>query len=155
MTTLEKIQDFLGEHRLAIVGVSQKPHDFSRVLFREFHQRGYDVVPVNPAAKEIDGQPCFASVLDVQPPVSAVLLMTTSAVTETVTKDCVSAGVGRVWMYRAGSGGGAVNDTAVELCESNGISVIPGECPLMFLPGTGLLHRAHGWVKRIMGSYPS
>jgi predicted CoA-binding protein len=154
MNTLEGIHEFLRQKRLAIVGVSQKPQDFSRKLFREFQKRGYDVVPVNPAARDIEGQPCFASVRDVQPPVSAVLLMTNPATTEVVTRDCAEAGVLWVWMYRAGGTGGAVNIKAVQFCESKGITVIPGECPMMFLPDTAWFHRFHGWVKKIAGSYP-
>jgi len=153
MTTLERIQEFLGQRRLAIVGVSQQPQDFSRTLFREFRSRGYDVVPVNPAAREIEGQPCFASVREIQPPVSNVLLMTAPAVTEAVARDCADSGVQRVWMFRSG-GTGSVSAEAVRFCESKGIAVIPGECPFMFLPGGAWFHRLHGWVKKIAGSYP-
>jgi predicted CoA-binding protein len=153
MSRLGLIKEFLGQKRLAVVGVSQRPQDFSRALFREFRSRGYDVVPVNPAAREIEGQPCFANVRDVQPPVSTVLLMTSPAVSEAVVRDCADAGVQRVWMFRGG-GTGAVSAEAVGFCESKGIAVIPGECPFMFLPEGAWFHRLHGWVKKIAGSYP-
>ena len=153
MTVMERIQDFLGEKRFAIVGVSQSPKDFSRTLFREFRERGYDPVPVNPAAPEIEGQPCFPRVQDIQPPVDGVLLMTSPSVTDAVVRDCAEAGIKRVWMYRAG-GRGAVTAAAVEFCESSGISVIPGECPLMFLPGGAWFHRFHGLVKKVAHTYP-
>jgi predicted CoA-binding protein len=153
MSRLGLIKEFLGQKRLAVVGVSQRPQDFSRALFREFRSRGYDVVPVNPAAQEIEGQPCFANVRDVQPPVSTVLLMTSPAVSEAVVRDCADAGVQRVWMFRGG-GAGAVSAEAVGFCESKGIAVIPGECPFMFLPGGAWFHRLHGWVRKIAGSYP-
>jgi hypothetical protein len=39
MTVMERIQDFLGQKRFAIVGVSRRPKDFSRVLLREFRQK--------------------------------------------------------------------------------------------------------------------
>src|SRR5256885_15710176 len=107
MTVMERIQDFLGQKRFAIVGVSQSPKDFSRALFREFRERGYDPVPVNPAAREIEGQPCFPCLQEIQPPVDAVLLMTSPAVTDTVVRDCAEAGIKLVWMYRAGGRGGA------------------------------------------------
>ena len=71
MTIMERIQDFLGQKRFAIVGVSQSPKDFSRALFREFRERGYEPVPVNPAAREIEGQPCFPRLQEIQPPVEA------------------------------------------------------------------------------------
>jgi predicted CoA-binding protein len=153
MSNLKQIQEFLGQKRLAIAGVSQQPKDFSRSLFREFQARGYDTVPVNPVAQEIDGQRCFARVQEIQPPVDGVLLMTSPKVTETVVRDCAEAGIKRVWMYRA-AGSGAVSVEALQFCAANGISVIPGECPFMFFPGAGWGHRFHGWVKKIAGAYP-
>ena len=48
MTDIERIRDFLAQPRLAIVGVSREPLDFSRRLLREFRQAGYDTVAVNP-----------------------------------------------------------------------------------------------------------
>ena len=153
MTTMNQIQDFLGQKRFAIVGVSRTPQDFSRAVFREFLERGYDAVPVNPEVREIDGQPCFASLFDVAPPVDSVLLMTSPAVTGTVVQDCAATRVKRVWMHR-GAGMGAVSAKAVEFCKSKSISVIPGECPLMFLPGGSWFHGFHGFLRKITGAYP-
>lgn len=123
------------------------------MLFHEFLARGYDAVPVNPATQEIEGRRCYASVREITPPVDGVLLMTAPAVTDAVVRDCAAAGVKRVWMYRA-VGKGAVSVDAVAFCESNGISVIPGECPFMFLPGASWLHRFHGLVRQVTGGYP-
>ena len=153
MSSMALVQDFLGQKRLAVVGVSRKPEDFSRKLFCELRDRGYDVVPVNPEADEIDGKKCFAHLQDIQPPVDGALLMTSPAVSEKVVQECVSSGVRRVWMYRA-SGAGAVSSQALQFCESHGISVVPGECPLMFLPEGSWFHRLHGVVRKITGKYP-
>ena len=154
MTPMNLIQDFLRQKRFAMVGVSRAPEEFSRALFREFRQRGYDAVPVNPEAREIDGQPCFARLEDVEPPVDSVLLVTSPPVTDTLVRECAAAGVKRVWMHRGG-GQGAVSDSAVKFCEANGIAVIPGECPFMFLAGSSWFHRFHGVLKKITGSYPN
>jgi uncharacterized protein len=153
MTSMQQIQDFLGLKRFAFVGVSRQPKDFSRILFREFLARGYQAVPVNPDAGEIDGQPCFARLQEIQPPVDGVLFMTAPAVTDTLVRDCEGAGIKRVWMFR-GAGAGAATAEAVQFCESHGIPVIPGECPFMYLPGGAWYHRFHGFVKKITGSYP-
>jgi hypothetical protein len=150
--SLETIQDFLAQKRIAMVGVSRNPRDFSVMLFKELVSRGYDVVPVNPRVPEVQGRRCFARVQDIQPAVDAVLLMTSPGVTEVVVGDCAAAGVKRVWMYRAG-GTGAVSDKAIAFCRERGIAVVPGECPYMFLPHAGL-HRVHGFIRRISGSYP-
>ena len=151
-TSLNAIQDFLAQKRIAFVGVSRDPKDFSCSLFREFVKRGYDVVPVNPNASEVMGKSAFHRVQDIRPPVEGVLVMTSSAVSATVVADCLEAGVRKVWLYRA-TGDGAVSDKALELCQRNGIELIPGECPFMFFPHNGL-HAIHGFIRKITGSYP-
>lgn len=150
----EAIREFLSHKRLAVVGVSRNPRGFSRMLYSELRKRGYDVVPVNPGVGDVDGQPCFARVQDVTPPVDGALLMTRPDVTDRVVHDCATAGVKRIWMYQA-TGRGAVSRTALDFCAQKEISVIPGFCPYMFLPNAGFIHRFHGFVKKLTGSYPA
>lgn len=151
---LDTIRQFLSLPRFAMVGVSHSGNEFSRILWREFRTRHYDVVPVNPSAPEIDGERCYARVQDIRPPVEGVLLMTSPAVTDAVVRDCAEAGVKLVWMYRAG-GAGAVSADAARFCDANHIAVIPGECPLMFLKNAGWFHRLHGWLRKMRGRYPA
>ena len=155
--TLESVEDFLAEKRIAVVGVSHEPKEFSGMLFAELKRRGYDVIPVNPNAAEMFGRRCFARVQEIEPRADAALLMTSPAVTETVVRDCAEAGIRKVWMYRAGgpksANQGAVSAEAVEFCRTRGIDVVPGECPYMFLPEAGY-HRIHGFIRKITGSYP-
>ncbi len=153
MSSMALIRDFLSQKRLAMVGISREPKDFSRTLFDELCARGYDLIPVNPAADEIAGHRCFAHLRDIPPPIDGALLMTSSDVTPGVVQECAQAGIKRVWMYRAG-GAGAVNPEAVSFCKSHDIAVIPGECPFMFLPETGWFHGVHGLVRRITGRFP-
>ncbi len=148
-----QINEFLQQKRIAVVGVSRNPGDFTRKLYEEFQRRGYELVPVNPAITDLAGTKCYSSVRDVQP-VSAALLLTAPEISERVAEDCIAAGVRHIWMYRA-IGQGAVSSKAVQLCREQGINVIAGECPFMFLPDTGFVHRVHGWVRRITGSYPA
>jgi predicted CoA-binding protein len=151
---LNQIQDFLSQKRIAFVGASRNPKDFNTVLFRDFARRGYDVVPVNPKAQEIEGRRCYESVGEIEPPVDAALVMTPPETAETVVMDCAKAGVRRVWLYRA-AGQGAVSPAAVEFCRRKGIDVVPGYCPYMFLRDTPWFHRAHGFVMKIMRKYPA
>ena len=154
MTTRELIDDFLGRRRLAIVGVSRQPRDFTRLMFREFQRRGYDAEPVNPAATEIEGRRCFARVQDVTPAVDAALLMTPPKATEAIVRDCLAAGVRTIWLYRA-TGSGAVSPQAVEFCQANGIDVIAGYCPHMFWKDSAFIHRMHGFFMKLTGCYPN
>lgn len=154
MNSMSTIQDFLAQKRIAVVGVSHDPKDFSRSLLRSFRERGYDAVAVNPTLQSADDAPCFASLDKISPPVDGVLVMTSPAVTDQVVQECARLRIPRVWMYRAG-GKGAVSPQAVEFCEDHGIAVVPGECPYMFFTQEHWFHRLHGFIKRISGSYPA
>lgn len=147
------IDDFLAQRRIAMVGVSRSPHDFSRSLFRELCAKGYDVVPVNPSAQDIEGKQSFARVQDIVPQVDAALIITAPGQTEQVVRDCAEAGVRRVWVHRGG-GQGSVDAKAVAFCNKNGIRLVEGHCPFMFLPETSFFHRVHGFVLKITGKYP-
>lgn len=149
MVTMDRIQDFLAQKRFAFIGVSRQEKDFSRMLFREFRSRGYLAVPVHPGVNEIEGAQCFPSIADVAPPVDSALLMTPPDVTDSLVWECAKAGVRRVWIYRH-----AGTSTAVKFCEDSGISVISGECPYMFLPGGAWIHKVHGLIRKIGGTYP-
>jgi len=154
MTTLAvRANDFLAQRRIALVGVSRNPADMSRTLFRELRERGYDVVPVNPELQSVDGVPCMHKLQDIRPRVDGAIVMTSPAVTDRVVRDCEEAGVPRVWMHR-GAGQGAVNPVAVSYCRDHGIACVDGACPFMFLPGTSLFHRAHGFFLRLFGRHP-
>ena len=154
MAQMTTVRDFLAQKRFAFIGVSRQPKDFSRALFREFQGRNYEPVPVHPEAEEIEGVPCFARLADVQPPVEAVLLMTSPSVSTVLTQECLEAGIKRIWFYR-GAGQGAVSPEALATCEANGMTAIPGECPFMFFEGTQWFHRFHGFVRKITGAYPA
>ena len=154
MSSMAVIEDFLAQKRIAVVGVSHNPKDFSRSLLRALRQHGYDAVPVNPKLDSADDAPCYHTLAEIAPPVDGVLAMTSPAATDDVVQECARLHIPRVWMYRAG-GQGAVSPQAVQFCEEHGIAVVPGECPYMFLNGESWFHRLHGFVRKIRGAYPS
>ncbi len=142
------IGEFLAQKRIAVVGVSRNPSDYSRMLFREFRKRGYDAVPVTPQAEEIEGVRSFARVQDITPGVDAALVLTAPRITGAIVRDCADAGIARVWLRKDVQG-------AAGFCRSRGIAVIAGQCPFMFLPGAGGVHRLHGFLLKIVGRYPA
>ena len=155
MSSMAVICDFIAQKRIAVVGVSHDPKDFSRSLLRTLRERGYDAVAVNPELASADDAPCFATLTDVTPQVDGALLMTSPAVTDEIVQECAKLHIPRVWMYRTGGKGGAVSAQAIDFCKEHGIAVVPGECPYMFLQGESWFHRFHGFIKKIAGSYPS
>jgi hypothetical protein len=153
--SIKDITKFLGCRRIAFVGVSRDPEHFSRGLFREFLAKGYDAVPVNPQAAEIEEHKCFSRILDVTPRVEAALLLTgVPDATDEAVIECQQAGIRNVWIYKSVPESD-FHEQAKEISRSQGASVVEGHCPFMFLPHPALIHRVHRFITKVAGDYPS
>jgi predicted CoA-binding protein len=147
---LEAARAFLKLPRIAFVGLSRDPKDFSRYVFRELVKRGIVVVPVHPSLREAEGCAVFASVKEVAPPVDGALVMTPPGETLRVLEQCAAAGIRRVWLHRGG-GRGAADADARAYCARAGIEAVTDLCPFMALAGAGVGHRLHGFVRTTFG----
>ena len=85
---------------------------------------------------------------EIAPPVEATLLLTAPDRSAAAVRDCLAAGVRRIWFHR-GAGQGSLSPEALELCRQAGVLAVPGACAFMYLPGTGLPHRVHGFFHRL------
>jgi predicted CoA-binding protein len=153
MSTRDHINEFLSKKHLAVVGASSDPKSISRALITEFQKRGYDIAPVNPNIKDIDGLRCYANVTEIQPGVDAALIMTRPDVTGKIVDDCAQAEIPLLWLYRS-VGKGSISEKALQTCREKNIRVIPGYCPFMFLENTGFIHKFHGFLLKLGGKYP-
>lgn len=141
---LERARAFLACRRLALVGASRDPRSFSRTVQQALVARGYDVVAVNPAAGGDAGS--IARISDAQPAPEAALLMTPPARSAEAVRDCLAAGVRRIWFHRGG-GAGSSSAEAVALCRAAGVEPVVDLCPFMVLPGAGAVHRLHAFFR--------
>jgi len=149
-----RIDAFLACKRIALVGASTHPEDFSRAVMRALRERGAVVVPVHPTASDIEGQRAFTTVAEVQPPVEAVLIMTPPAQSAQVVRECAAAHVRKVWLHR-GVGHGAVSDEALRVAAAERLELVAGRCPLMFLgERPAWIHRVHAGVLQLRNRYP-
>lgn len=150
MVSRRAIDDFLAQRRLAFVGVSHDPREFSASVYRAMRDRGYDLVPVNPRATEVEGDPCVASVADIDVPVGGALIMVPAAQSAAVVDECIAAGISRIWLHQ-GAGPSSVSDEAVRTCREQGVDLVDGACPMMFLEDAAWIHRAHRWGRERTG----
>lgn len=134
------VQDFLAQKKIAVVGVSDKRETGCNEAYKRFKQNGYQVYAVNPRMSTYDSQPCYADLESIPEKVDAVFILASPKVTEQVVQQCVGLGVKHVWMHclmgtKPGLqvGASSVSQSAVEMCNANGIAVIPGACPNQFL----------------------
>ncbi|MCS7044479.1 MAG: CoA-binding protein [Bryobacteraceae bacterium] len=141
MTTRRDIEAFLALKRIAVVGVSRQAASYSRMVFRELRSRGYDVVPVHPQAAQIEGIPCARTLADVNPPPEAALILTNPGLYGRLAEEAKAAGAAALWFRQKAP--------PVE-----GVAVVSGECPMMWLRGAGWIHRFHRSLRRWAGTLP-
>lgn len=146
--------DFLANERIAVTGVSRssKGHG-ANVVYLRLKQRGYDVVPINPNADEVEGDACYPDLKSVPGDLKAVVIGTRPEVAEATMRECVDLGVEQVWMHR-GPGGGSVSEPATAYGREHGVTVIDGGCPCMFGPTADTGHKMLRWMFTLNGNVP-
>ncbi len=152
-TLKEAVDDFLARKRIAVVGVSRSPDQAANLVYRGLRKANYEVFAVNPNADEVESDTCYHDLKSIPGGVEAVVIATAPQATETVVRDCAEQGIPRVWMHRS-FGMGSVSEEAADFCRENGIAVIAGGCPMMFLPQTDFGHRCMRWVLNLTGRLP-
>lgn len=149
MISRAAVEEFIAQRTLAVVGVSRKGRKFGNLAYRELKTKGFRLFPVNPNAEIIEGDRCYPSLSALPEQVDGVLIVVPPAETGRVVRDAAAAGIRRVWMQQ-----GAESPEAIRFCRENGISVVHGECILMFAEPAALYHRAHRWVWGLLGRLP-
>ena len=148
------VQEFLEQKRFAVVGVTRnRRNEPGNLVYRKLRDAGYEVFPVNPGAREVEGVPCHPDLESIPGGVDGVVVTTAPAVTEAIARDCARLGIGKVWMHRS-FGGGSVSEEAVAFCRGHGIDVIPGGCPMMYCGPVDWGHRCMRWILGVTGRLP-
>ena len=145
--------EFLALPRIAVAGASRDTTQPANLIYRRLRETGHEVFPVNPRADTVEGDACFSSVRDIPGGVDGVVIVTPPDATLGVVADCVTAGVGHVWLHR-GMGPGSTSQAAVARCEEHGIDVIPGGCPNMFGATSDPGHRCMRVLLQAGGKIP-
>ncbi len=148
MGAVTAVERFVAEPALAIVGVSRSGAKFGNAAAKELAAKGYRVYPVHPGATDIDGFRCYPSLAALPEPVNAVLVVVPPAAAVQVVQDAAKSGIHQVWLQQ-----GAESDEVLAACRRLNLSVVSGECILMFAKPASF-HRLHRWLRRALGHLP-
>lgn len=114
--------------RIALVGASDNPARPSFFVYKYLSERGYDVIPVNPAraGTEILGRPFVASLANIEGAVDMVEVFRNSEAAMGIVEEALRLDPlpKVIWMQL-----GVRNDDAAALAEAKGITVIMNRCP--------------------------
>jgi predicted CoA-binding protein len=152
--TIADIEKFFELKNIAMVGVSRNPKDFSRNLYRDFLNKGYNIIPVNPNLNELDGHTCYSTVSQLPVKIDGVIVMTPLDKTSDIVLEAASTGVHYIWIYDQ-KGFASLDKETIEMCQKSGITIIAGACPYMFFEDSAWFHKFHGWLLKISGKYPN
>lgn len=152
-TLKEAAKEFLSHKRIAVAGVSRDKQATANAIFKRMRQLGYDAFPVNPNADEVEGVRCFHTVREIPGGVDGVLIVTHPKMAADVVADAAAAGVKRVWMHRS-VGEGSLSPEAVAACEREGMAVLAGACPMMFMEPVDFGHRCMRAIFTWTGKLP-
>lgn len=123
-----------GYRTWAVVGCSPDPRRDSHDVARFLKERGYRVIPVNPAEDTILDEPCYPDLASVPEPIDVVDIFRRSSKAGRHVDEAIAVGARAVWMQL-----GVIDDAAAERARDAGLDVVMDRCPKIELP---LLHLA-------------
>jgi uncharacterized protein len=147
------IAAFLRGSRFAVAGVSRQPGQPANGIFRKLRTAGYEVVPVNPNATELEGVPCYPDLRSIPGSIDGVVAVTHPSVSVEIARQCHQRGVQYLWLHRS-IGDGSVSNEVIDECKANGVHCIVGGCPLMFCEPVDVVHRCMKSCLQFFGRVP-
>jgi len=114
--------------KIAMVGISPKDNRPSYFAFKYLLERGYRMIPVNPALAggEILGQRVYAGLAEIPEPVDMVDIFRAPAHAPSIVEEALALEPRPqvIWMQL-----GIRNDAAAALAEEHGLKVVMNRCP--------------------------
>jgi predicted CoA-binding protein len=110
---------------IAVVGLSPQPDRASYRVARYLKEQGYRIVPVNPRAKEILGEPCYPNLGSIPGAVDAVDIFRRSEEVTAVVEEAIRIGAKAVWMQE-----GVIDEAAAARAGEAGLLVVMDRCML-------------------------
>jgi hypothetical protein len=130
MTDLTRYQDPLAIQRIlnsaktiAVVGLSDNELRASYFVGYYLKRHGYRVIPVNPRANEILGEPSRASLADIDEPVDIVNVFRAPDALPEIAEQAVAIGAGSLWCQF-----GVINETGARIAQDSGVAVVMDRC---------------------------
>jgi uncharacterized protein len=121
-----EIREIYGMKNIAVVGMSKSDGKAANYVPKYLIEQGYNVIPVNPTAREIMGKKSFPNVSSVPDDIDIVDIFRPSDDVLPVVIDAIKKpGIKVVWMQL-----GIYNEQAEKLASEKGIRVVYNRCML-------------------------
>ena len=108
---------------ITVVGLSADPVKSAHSVPAAMQAYGWRVIPINPHAERLLGEPVYRSLAEVPEPVTLVNVFRPSAQAADVAQQAVDVGAKALWLQL-----GIVSAEAREIAESNGLLYVEDRC---------------------------
>jgi predicted CoA-binding protein len=122
-------QIFSQTRRIAVVGLSPKPHRDSFSVSATMQRHGFHIVPVNPNATQILGEPAYATLTaaaaaqSIDQPIDLVNCFRNSADIPPIVDEAIAIGAKAIWLQL-----GIWHEEAAAKAEAAGLLVVQNRC---------------------------
>jgi hypothetical protein len=116
----ETIRKILRDFRkIAVVGLSPKPHRPSHRISVYMQAAGYEIIPVNPGQDELLGEKCHPNLAALPDPPEVVNIFRRSEYAADAVEQAISAGAKAVWLQV-----GVIDEEAARRAREAGLAVV-------------------------------
>ena len=122
----ELIQEFMKQKKFAVVGATDNPEKYGNQIVKNLKNRGYEVYPVNPRLKNLEGFRCYPSLADIPVKVDVVDFVVPPKATEGILRQCLELGLNRIWLQP-----GSESENAISFCHENNLKVVHSVCVML------------------------
>ena len=149
-TARTAIDRFFTSDAYAVVGVSANRRKFGNAAYQTLKEKEFVVFPVHPHLSSVENDACYASVLELPGEVKSIVTVVPPPETLKVVEQCAAKGITAIWMQQ-----GSQSPEAIARAQGLGMTVVHGECIMMFLEPVKSVHALHRFIKKLVGAYPS
>ncbi len=108
---------------IAVVGLSSNVLRPSNFVGFYLQRHGYRIVPVNPREREILGETCYPSLLEIPFPVDVVDVFRVPSAVPAIAHEAVQIGARALWLQF-----GVISQEGAEIARSGGLDVVMDRC---------------------------
>lgn len=121
-----EIKKFYDLKNIAVVGMSKNEGRVAHYVPKYLIDHGYNVIPVNPTASEIQGRKSYPAVNSVQEKIDIVGIFRPSEDVPAVVQDALKKeGIKVIWMQE-----GIYSEEAEQMAKEKGVEVVYNRCML-------------------------
>ncbi|NLW12326.1 MAG: CoA-binding protein [Clostridiaceae bacterium] len=105
----------------AVVGANSKPEKYGNKIFRRLRAKGYDVYPVNPVYKEIEGEQCYPDLSSLPSKPEVINMVVSPKRGGAFLKEAAELGIKYIWLQP-----GTHDDSVMSLIDELGLTALQG-----------------------------